>query len=413
VKPMRADPTIYPSPAKTSFVPEEGVRDWALTQPFIRIRQQWMGLEEQFIPFLTKRLGKPTRSVTHEKHRWKVWEKDKYTYYAHPHGDSDMEFPEGVSSAEAAEALLWDLDLLDKFITREEFAKWYAVGVELATPHIVAFPEQSDDDLKKFVRDYCDGTIFTDQQLGGQDATMVFMPIMFGAFAVREPNEEEGIAETPEWLAMQKLPPSVDEPKHEDGPDMVEAPPYPPMIATPEYEVPDPQAEAQMRRTQACDADIEVQDVSDLFAEGADTEHVGIIQYREAIRLRNEATRANYDTAVAERLVLCDEINEENDREILKHKEAVRVWEQRETDFDKRLAEARATNAISQAAHKGFTCTRLQNIGVLYEYQSKAMPRSINGFPMFMSCCILTRAEWDRVRPAINRELDRRKNMEL
>lgn len=53
------------------------------------------------------------------------------------------------------------------------------------------------------------------------------------------------------------------------------------------------------------------------------------------------------------------------------------------------------------------------SIGLIYEYLSKAGPSSINGMPVFFSCRLLHRDDCERVMPAIQRELDRRKNIEL
>lgn len=55
----------------------------------------------------------------------------------------------------------------------------------------------------------------------------------------------------------------------------------------------------------------------------------------------------------------------------------------------------------------------LKRIGVLWEFIDKAGPRGINGYPMFMSCRVLNRSDWDRARTAIAAELDRRKRIEV
>lgn len=39
----------------------------------------------------------------------------------------------------------------------------------------------------------------------------------------------------------------------------------------------------------------------------------------------------------------------------------------------------------------------LKNIGMVYEYLDKAGPRSINGYPMFFSCHLLSVADSDKV----------------
>jgi hypothetical protein len=55
----------------------------------------------------------------------------------------------------------------------------------------------------------------------------------------------------------------------------------------------------------------------------------------------------------------------------------------------------------------------LSTIGCLWEYHSEALPRSINGLPCFMSFKMLHKDDWERAKVAIDRELDRRKNIPL
>lgn len=55
----------------------------------------------------------------------------------------------------------------------------------------------------------------------------------------------------------------------------------------------------------------------------------------------------------------------------------------------------------------------LSQVGVLYEEYSKASPRSINGRPMFISFKMLHIDDWKRVQPVIEKEIERRKNIEL
>ena len=52
----------------------------------------------------------------------------------------------------------------------------------------------------------------------------------------------------------------------------------------------------------------------------------------------------------------------------------------------------------------------IQRIGLVWEYYSETFPRSINGLPMFHSCHLMSVHDWDRVRPAIDQEMERRKN---
>jgi hypothetical protein len=53
------------------------------------------------------------------------------------------------------------------------------------------------------------------------------------------------------------------------------------------------------------------------------------------------------------------------------------------------------------------------NVGLIYEHIDKAGPRSINGMPCFFSFSTLSREEWDRVRVAIQAELERREAVQV
>lgn len=57
--------------------------------------------------------------------------------------------------------------------------------------------------------------------------------------------------------------------------------------------------------------------------------------------------------------------------------------------------------------------TDLESIGVIYEYMDKAGPRSINGYPVFFSCKLLSRDDWIRAHKAIVREQKRMQEIEV
>jgi len=60
-------------------------------------------------------------------------------------------------------------------------------------------------------------------------------------------------------------------------------------------------------------------------------------------------------------------------------------------------------------------CTKefLESIGVVYEWRDKAGPLAINGLPQFFSANLLHREDWAKALPAILREEERRKSIEL
>lgn len=53
------------------------------------------------------------------------------------------------------------------------------------------------------------------------------------------------------------------------------------------------------------------------------------------------------------------------------------------------------------------------SIGVVYEYLDKAGPRSINGYPIFFSMRMMNVSDWAKCREVIDREMERREEMEF
>ena len=55
----------------------------------------------------------------------------------------------------------------------------------------------------------------------------------------------------------------------------------------------------------------------------------------------------------------------------------------------------------------------LRQIGVIWEYDRKALPRSINGLPVFTSCHLMHVEDWKRAHLVIAREQRRQQEMEV
>jgi hypothetical protein len=55
----------------------------------------------------------------------------------------------------------------------------------------------------------------------------------------------------------------------------------------------------------------------------------------------------------------------------------------------------------------------LEDVGLIWEWLSEMGPRAINGHPTFMSCRLMHTDDWERARVAIERELERRENIEV
>jgi hypothetical protein len=67
-----------------------------------------------------------------------------------------------------------------------------------------------------------------------------------------------------------------------------------------------------------------------------------------------------------------------------------------------------ALGALSNLSKKA-----IEEIALVYEFtyaRGQVPGRAINGMPMFTSCRLMNKRDWEKARTAINRELDRRKN---
>jgi hypothetical protein len=62
---------------------------------------------------------------------------------------------------------------------------------------------------------------------------------------------------------------------------------------------------------------------------------------------------------------------------------------------------------------KDWTEDDMKQVGVIWEYYDKALPRSINGMPVFTSCHLMHVEDWKRARLVIEREQLRQKDLEL
>jgi len=50
-------------------------------------------------------------------------------------------------------------------------------------------------------------------------------------------------------------------------------------------------------------------------------------------------------------------------------------------------------------------------LGIVYEYMDKAVPTSINGYPIFFSMRLMIKADWEKALTAYHKEMDRRKTL--
>ena len=68
---------------------------------------------------------------------------------------------------------------------------------------------------------------------------------------------------------------------------------------------------------------------------------------------------------------------------------------------------------LALGALSNYAPESLSVIGLFWEYTSAALPRGINGYPMFGSVRMMHREDFDRAKVAIQRETERRKAIEV
>lgn len=107
-----------------------------------------------------------------------------------------------------------------------------------------------------------------------------------------------------------------------------------------------------------------------------------------------------------------DELREwvEGRKSILRdHDEKVRVWKEEEwVKYEKDLAEYGPQVESYRVREQEWVDNLKENFGVLYAEMSTAMPRSVNGYPIFSSMGVLNRTDWQRLLAAIRREEERK-----
>lgn len=54
-----------------------------------------------------------------------------------------------------------------------------------------------------------------------------------------------------------------------------------------------------------------------------------------------------------------------------------------------------------------------QQLGLIWEYWDKSLPRSINGYPIFMSCRVMHIDDWNRIWPVLEKEEKRIADIEV
>ncbi len=345
---------------------------------------------------LTKRLGPRTSVLDFDGQQWSVWATDAYTLYA---TDTYLDLDTTVRGLEGSlVALQWDLGSQKHPLPRLEHEALVAQGRAEGLTLKHEYGSRSQEELRQFVRDYCDGRAFCDHQVRDPAILpMVFMPLALGAFALKAP--EKGQLPHPAYLAKQALTKKVGkEPKAKDPPPPPKKPPYPPEPDKPDdWREPDPEQIRIIKDDIAWD--VASPERLENYLEEIRLHNVGVDYYRQQVLLDWAAEKDAIDLAHQQALGEYAKVLQAKakaERGILaRHK----AWSRRQAQQD----------ALLSGFHQGW----LSDIGLIYEDIGQAGPRSINGYPIFWSFRILNKSDWERARKAIAIELKRREDMEV
>jgi hypothetical protein len=270
----------------------------------------------------------------------------------------------------------------------------YAEGVKVKT----IIPNGTAEDLRKFILDFCDQRILCDVHVEQQLLGQVFMPLLFGALLPQAPKtgEEPSAAYSAEQVLQTRFPLG-------DRPEWVDLvapkkPAYPAMPEPPQdRKVPDPE---------------QVRILTDDIAAGI-TPPDQLTVYLELIQLQN----VHMDYYHQEALKAWQKTKGRIDRA---HRKAMKAyWEQvvssAQAKEQCRLAQQlwEAQKSCRRSVMEGFMAGLLSDLGVIYEEIRLAGPRGINGYPIFTSMRLLSRSDWDRARPIIQKEMERRSTLEV
>ena len=245
-------------------------------------------------------------------------------------------------------------------------------------------PRQPKETLKQLVRDYIAGQVLFSAQVPDNLVHMVFLPLALGGLAY--PVEEPELPEEPE--------------KPVRG------------FSRPKRPVPDV-GEVREGLEAAVEEAREALDRAEFRDRWGEGEPREVEAAREALTRAEDALRDA--EAAAERAA--DAAHEaaltEHRANLAKHRLALSEWRGRMKVWREECDALQPKRAEWEAGRDAHFDKLKSDLGVVYGYHRDAMGRAINGFPMLATCSLLHREDWELVRKAIDRELDRQKEIEL
>ena len=240
-------------------------------------------------------------------------------------------------------------------------------------------PRQSKEALKQLVREYVAGRVLFSAQVPDHLVSMVFMPLVMGALAY--PVEEPALPAEPAKPVRGFTRPERPEPDVEAVRPALKA-------AVVEAREALTKVEFRARWGEAGDSEVHAARAALGRAEDA---------LRDALTAAEREADAAHEAAITEYRANLTA----HRAEMSQWRGAVKAWR----DECEKLRPEREAWEVNRNAY--FDKLKAE-LGVIYGYHKDAIgPRVINGFPMLASCFLLHREDWELVRKAIDRELDR------
>lgn len=233
------------------------------------------------------------------------------------------------------------------------------------------------------VLDVLETRVLLSEQVPGDLWSMVFMPLAFGALS-------------PPVEVMEKLLGGPKPPIPEGSPTHPPEPTYP-------AESKPPKRPAKLRIPKEKTFAWSWGEISEEEYQEYAAKIKGLNEEREVRHAENTACFAETLAAHKEKLQAIK----------AEYEASVQAWEAEVAAWDQKVAAAIQAAADWQMKGDRVFSRWYEDVGVLVGDYKDAGPRSINGYPMFMSMRIWSKSDWTRIRDAVIREQARRKEIDV
>lgn len=246
-------------------------------------------------------------------------------------------------------------------------------------------PRQPKENLKQLVRDYVAGQVLFSAQVPDYMVRMVFLPLAMGglSYPVAEPEVPKEPAKPVRGFTRPKRP----------EPDLGSVKPG---LEAALAEAREALVKAEFRARWGEVEDSEVEAAREALTRAEDSLRDAEAAAERAADTAHEVALTEYRAALAQHRLALSE-----------WRERVKVWREECEALQPKVKEW-------EAGRDAYFDKLKADLGVIYGYHRDAIgQRGINGFPMLGMCSLLHREDWELVRKAIDRELDRQKEIEL